>query len=1141
VAGSIVFGVGLALFLLFVFLRDRRNRRPAPPALRIDTTGDARRWPPTPKPAVAQEIEREVQRAQEAAAGISQRHGSLDAAQNDALFRLTVERVVGRRNAAEIAAGLADAGDPVTAALGLTALWRCRSLPPRVTDWAIAKLATCDRVLEPFVYRLLVRHATHPVIASALSKIDEGIAHDSLAEFIQNRQQAGEAVTEETFRGRVPFRCIPQIETLVSENAAMLGNDFCAAFAKWAATAPETLPTAPTEIPQPGFALGEEQLAFLRSFARFRPMPVEARDVVLVGRRAEIAEQIRRALTEQPRRSVLLVGEHGVGKTALARVALSQIPELQPVFEASAAETYAGCVYVGELESRIAAVVEVVAGTPAVWMFPNLEEAIYLGQHSRSRQGMLDALLPPITGRQLTLIAETTPTGYERLLRERPGALAAFVTVRVRPLDAAEAIQVGLQAAAARNVTIDDESLGEAYELTRQFMVGSAAPGSLVRLVNDTANDVLDAGRAAIEPGDFLRRVSANSGLPLAMLDRHTPLDLERVRAFFEERILGQPEAVQAVVERIALAKAGLTDPTRPFGVLFFVGPTGTGKTEIAKALAEFMFGSPERLVRVDMSEYQTPAAFERLLAAGAQGSTLLTTIRKDPFAVVLLDEFEKAASPVWDLFLQVFDDGRLTDSDGETVDFRRTVLIMTSNVGSSLATKRSIGFGSSADGRFDPSRFEEALRLSFRPEFLNRIDRIVVFSPFERSQMRALLDKELAEALGRRGFRMRPWAVELDESAYEFLIDEGFSPSLGARPLKRAVERYFLAPVAQAIVGEHVPEGDQFLFVTAAADKLDVRFIDPDAPSPAELTIAPKLEPGSGPSRQDLRALARSPDGDQATVAFLLHEQARIDERMRALDVAGKKAAALTAMSEQAFWESSDRFPTLARAEYLDRLEAAHTTAVRLAARLRRPRAGDHASARELVELLALRLYVLDRTLDGIVDGAPNDVFLRLRAWTDEEDASAFLDRLTMMYERWADRRGMRVRTLKSTARERYLAVTGLGCGAILPPENGLHVAQQGRDRDTGTEGARVAVHVSVAPWPAGPESGAPDLLRRAEAAIAAILEQPELVRSYRGEPSPLVRDRVRRYRTGRLKDVLDGDFDLFGLPRLDLPGRAL
>jgi ATP-dependent Clp protease ATP-binding subunit ClpC len=144
-------------------------------------------------------------------------------------------------------------------------------------------------------------------------------------------------------------------------------------------------------------------------------------------------------------------------------------------------------------------------------------------------------------------------------------------------------------------------------------------------------------------------------------------------------------------------------------------------------------------------------------------------------------------------------------------------------------------------------------------------------------------------------------------------------------------------------------------------------------------------------------------------------------------------------------------------------------------------------------------------------------------------------------MYERWADRRGMRVRTLKSTARERYLAVTGLGCGAILPPENGLHVAQQGRDRDTGTEGARVAVHVSVAPWPAGPESGAPDLLRRAEAAIAAILEQPELVRSYRGEPSPLVRYRVRRYRTGRLKDVLDGDFDLFGLPRLDLPGRAL
>ena len=319
------------------------------------------------------------------------------------------------------------------------------------------------------------------------------------------------------------------------------------------------------------------------------------------------------------------------------------------------------------------------------------------------------------------------------------------------------------------------------------------------------------------------------------------------------------------------------------------------------------------------MSEYQTPESLERLLgerAATSRQPPLISSVRKQPFSVLLLDEFEKAHEKIWDLFLQVFDDGRLTDRNGRTVDLRHCVIILTSNLGSAIPRGPGIGF-TGRSGAFDAATVTKSVERSFRPEFLNRLDRIVVFQPLGREIMRGLLEKELNDVLQRRGFRMQPWAVEWDEAAIDFLIEQGFSAELGARPLKRAVERHLLTRIATAIVERQFPEGDQFLFITAREDTgLDVAFVDPNAGEP-EPTAA---EEPVGPGDLTLAGLALEPDGTEAEATFLRSVLA-IDRGARRLMGRGKAGrprrgtrAGLLAVRRAAPGAEPDRVPRPAR-----------------------------------------------------------------------------------------------------------------------------------------------------------------------------------------------------------------------------------
>jgi ATP-dependent Clp protease ATP-binding subunit ClpC len=992
--------------------------------------------------------------------------------------------------------GLSRHPDGWAASMALAALERREDVPADWVDTAIRGLPRPSHCEDMLQLRAIARHASGPVIGRILGR-HEGISPEYVVAFVRSRLEAGEIVGAETFEGNVTSSQADDVAAFLDRFGSDMGADVRTAFDEW------------------------RTLELFGSIGRIWQRPFDRPPALLAGRRGELVDLIVASLTAAPRRSVLLVGDHGVGKTALVRAALDLIDDVT-VFEATASQILAGQVFIGELDARVQRLAEGMRGRSTVWSLPELQEALFAGQHHRSPHGLLDALLPHVESGTITLVAEVTPAGLDVLRAARPRVMSAFDVIRMRTLGQDDSIAVARHALEhdGIDVTTDDGTLTRAYDLAQQFLPGVAPPGGLLRLVGATAADAQQDGRDSFDDADVLATLAAGSGLPLALLDASAPLLLEDVRAFFERRILQQPDAVTCVVERIAMIKAGLTDPTRPLGVFLFLGPTGTGKTEIAKALAEFLFGSPDRLVRLDMSEFQTPASLDRLLSESTheqRGAALVSAVRRDPFSVVLLDEFEKAAEPVWDVFLQVFDDGRLTDAHGQVVDFRRCVIVLTSNVGSAIATGRGVGF-EHVEGGFSETLAERALRTTFRPEFLNRIDRVVMFRPFERASMRSLLDKELAEALARRGLRERPWAVELDESAYAFLIEKGFSPTLGARPLRRAIEQHVLAPVAAAIVEQTVPAGDQFLFVSAPGGaRIEVAFVDPDADGAA---AAGSDEP---PSPLGLAALARSRRGDERSVQYVLAEARRVSEAVDAL--APQKAGALSALGEPTFWETDGRFDVLAKAEYLDRLEAATKTANGLAARLERSlHAGGRAST-ELVGLLAGRLHVLDRALDGLAAGDPYELFVEVRS---QETDTSFADRIVAMYEAWATARGMQAELLEAEPGRHELAVSGLGCWRILHREAGLHVLERGATGD-GHATDRETVRVIVAPRAAGTAREGAELADAARRALEAAPAANVVVRRYRSEPSPLVRDSVRGYRTGNLEQVLAGEFDLY------------
>jgi len=609
----------------------------------------------------------------------------------------------------------------------------------------------------------------------------------------------------------------------------------------------------------------------------------------VIGRSNEI-ERVIQVLSRRTKNNPVLIGEPGVGKTAIAeglaqRIITGDIPETlrnKRVMVLDMGTVVAGTKYRGEFEDRLKKITEEIRQAGNVIIFiDELHTLIGAG----GAEGAIDAsniLKPALARGELQCIGATTLDEYRKHIEKDAALERRFQPITVEQPSPEEAIQIlhGLRDRyeAHHRVHITDAAIEAAVKLSDRYIADRFLPDKAIDLIDEAASRVrlrthtappnlkeleqrlekirgekdsavqgqefekaaslrdqeqklkkeLESRKsewqqtqenhdAQVTTEDIAHIVAAWTGIPVKQLAEEETERLMKLEGILHSRVVGQDEAVQAVSRAIRRARAGLKDPKRPIGSFIFLGPTGVGKTELARALAEAMFGVEDAIIRVDMSEFMERHSTARLVGAPPgyvgydEGGQLTEKVRRKPYSVILLDEIEKAHPDVFNILLQVLDDGRLTDGKGRTVDFRNTVIIMTSNVGADMIRKGgSLGFKPDTSRDYDDmkSKVMDELKKTFRPEFLNRIDETIVFHPLTEDQIGHIV-QFMVSALQRR-LKEQDIEFTLTEEARAFLAKEGYDPQYGARPLKRAIQRHVEDKLSEALLTQSIRRGDR-------------------------------------------------------------------------------------------------------------------------------------------------------------------------------------------------------------------------------------------------------------------------------------------------------------------------------------------
>lgn len=553
----------------------------------------------------------------------------------------------------------------------------------------------------------------------------------------------------------------------------------------------------------------------------------------VVGRETEIARVIE-ILGRRKKNNPMLIGEPGVGKSAIVegialRIAGGSIsPALakKRLISLDIALVVAGTKYRGDFEKRLKSIIKEASSNPDIILFIDEFHTIV---GAGGAQGSLDAaniLKPALARGELQCIGATTMDEFAKIV-EKDGALdRRFQKIVVEPTDIQQSITI-LENLKPNyedfhKVAYSDEAIEASVRLTDRYITDKSLPdkaidaldeaGSMIRLnltKDKRTGNIVDAE-------DIATVVSKMTGIPVNKVAESEGNRIMKMKGRLQSRIIGQDDAIEKVVRAIQRNRAGLKDPNRPIGTFLFFGPTGVGKTQLAKCLAEYLFDSQENMVRIDMSEYMEKFTVSRLVGAPPgyvgyeEGGQFSERVRRKPYCVVLLDEIEKAHPDIFNILLQVLDEGRLTDSNGRVVSFRNTIVIMTSNVGSRELDEYGSGVGFATSGKSvsknRQSVLEKAIRKSFPPEFINRVDERIFFNALTKEDIEKIIDIELKDLRSRA--EEAGYKLVVTPSAKRFIADAGFDPAFGARPLKRAVMKYVEDPVSEFIISDRILQG---------------------------------------------------------------------------------------------------------------------------------------------------------------------------------------------------------------------------------------------------------------------------------------------------------------------------------------------
>lgn len=544
----------------------------------------------------------------------------------------------------------------------------------------------------------------------------------------------------------------------------------------------------------------------------------------VVGREKEI-DRVIQILSRRKKNNPMIVGEPGVGKTAVVeglaqRIVSGSVPlflRKKRIFCLDVNSVISGTRYRGELEEKVRLIFDALQGGDILLFIDEMHSMTTAGG-TEGGYTLANLFKPALTKGDFSIIGATTIGEYRRFIESDPAFERRFNIVDVEEMKPKAAKEVLLELKEKlehhHGVQISDEAIEEAVNLSERYLTDRCLPDKAIDLLDEACSKKRNSSCLGEDPkmlkkGDIRQIIVESKGIPLQLLTERESDRLRSLEIELHKRVVGQDNAVESVAKAIRRSRAGLKDPSRPIGSFLFIGPTGVGKTETAKALSESLFGSESALIRFDMSEFGDKNATSKLIGAPPgyvgyeSGGVLTDAVRRRPYCVLLFDEIEKADPEVTDILLQVLDDGRLTDAKGRTVDFKNTVIIMTGNIGTQEVSAKSVGFVTPEQSKEEEKeRRIEGLKRSMRPEFINRIDNIVVFNKLNKEN-EICIANILVERIKGLISTERNINLEVDSEVITYLAEKSFDPEYGARPLRRAIERELEDPLTDAIIAE--------------------------------------------------------------------------------------------------------------------------------------------------------------------------------------------------------------------------------------------------------------------------------------------------------------------------------------------------